>query len=74
MKNEKAPLIPRFDAPDARAESAPRLRCSSRKTALKVLGATAAAGILYYGVPEGKSSYWHNYGAELIDLFSRSTV
>lgn len=56
MSNEKAPLIPRFDASDARAESAPRPRCPSKKTALKVIGATAAAaGLLYYGAPEGKN-------------------
>lgn len=55
MANEKAPLIPRFDASDARAESAPRPRCPSKKTALKVIGATAAAGLLYYGAPEGKN-------------------
>jgi endothelin-converting enzyme len=50
--SEKAPLIPRFEA---RAESAPRpQRCSSKKTALKVLSAATAAGLLYYNVPESE--------------------
>ena len=74
MSNEKAPLIQRFDASDARAEPAPRPRCSSKKTALKVIGATAAAGILYYGVPEGELSHGNNRRAALIDLCSRSAV
>ncbi|KAF1343659.1 peptidase family M13 [Lizonia empirigonia] len=51
MSDEKSPLIPRFSAKGA--EPAPRAqRCSSRKTALKVLGATAAAGIFYYSLSE----------------------
>jgi endothelin-converting enzyme len=58
MSNEKAPLIPRFDASHARAEAAPRpQRCASKKTAVKVIVATAAAGILYYGVPEGNQNH-----------------
>lgn len=52
MLEEKTPLIPRFNGT---AEPAPRRqRYPSRKTALKVLGgAAAAAGILYYSIPEG---------------------
>ena len=54
MPDEKAPLIPRFDATHAVRGAAPRRhRCAAKKTALKVLGATAAAGILYYNIPEG---------------------
>ncbi|KAH6622032.1 peptidase family M13 [Boeremia exigua] len=53
MSDEKAPLIPRSVGTHARAESAPRRhRYTSRRTALRVLGATAAAGILYYSIPE----------------------
>ncbi|KAJ8110218.1 hypothetical protein OPT61_g6889 [Boeremia exigua] len=69
MSDEKAPLIPRFDATHATAELTPRRqRCSSRKTALKVLGATAAAGILYYGVPEGNAGDSHTVKTELTVL------
>ncbi|OSS43699.1 hypothetical protein B5807_11538 [Epicoccum nigrum] len=56
MSDEKAPLIPRFDATQAMPGAAPRHhRCAAKKTALKVLGATAAAGILYYSIPEAAS-------------------
>ena len=53
MSDEKAPLVPRFDATRAMPGAAPRHRCAAKKTALRVLGATAAAGILYYNIPEG---------------------
>ncbi|KAJ4991672.1 Endothelin-converting enzyme 1-like protein 1 [Stagonosporopsis vannaccii] len=54
MSDEKAPLISRFDATHSRQEPASRRqRCPGRKTALKLLCATAAAGILYYSIPEG---------------------
>lgn len=60
MMDEKAPLIPRFDASRAVPEAAPRQqRCAAKKTALRVLGATAAAGVLYYSIPEGKSIVVH---------------
>ncbi|KAG9198389.1 hypothetical protein G6514_010233 [Epicoccum nigrum] len=53
MSDEKASLIPRFDATQAMPGAAPRHhRCAAKKTALKVLGATAAAGMLYYSIPE----------------------
>ena len=54
MSDEKAPLVPRFHATRAMPGAAPRRhRCAAKKTALRVLGATAAAGILYYNIPEG---------------------
>lgn len=56
MSDEKAPLVPRFDATHAVPGAAPRRhRCAAKKTALRVLGATAAAGILYYNIPEAAS-------------------
>ena len=66
MSDEKTPLIPRFDAAHVGPEGAPRRqRCASKKTALRVLGATAAAGILYYSVPEGNAVDPHTNNAEL---------
>ena len=54
MSGEKAPLIPRFDATRVMPGAAPRHhRCAAKKTALRVLGATAAAGMLYYSIPSG---------------------
>ncbi|KAJ4350539.1 hypothetical protein N0V95_004645 [Ascochyta clinopodiicola] len=47
--SEKTPLIPSYEA---RTEAAHRSRrCSSRKIAVRVLGATAAAGFFYYNFP-----------------------
>ena len=60
MSGEKAPLIPRFDAARAAPEAAAcRQRCSTKKMALRLLGATAAAGILYNVVPEGNARVAH---------------
>lgn len=73
MSDEKTPLIPRFDATHTTPELAPRRqRWPARTTALKVLGATAAAGILYYNIPEGISDDLHAFRTQLIVLYSHS--
>jgi hypothetical protein len=74
MSDEKAPLISRFDATQAMPGAAPRHhRCAAKKTVLKVLGATAAAGILYYSIPEGNGIDTHADGTRLTVLQSRIT-
>ena len=74
MSDEKAPLIPRFEVTRARAEPAPRQRCSPKKVALRVLGATAAAVIFYYSVPEGNGGASLKTSVMLISLQSHDTV
>jgi hypothetical protein len=75
MSDEKAPLIPRFEATQARAEPVPRQRCSPKKVALRVLGATAAAAlILYYSIPEGNGDTPLKFSAMLILLQSHGTI
>jgi hypothetical protein len=75
MSDEKAPLIPRFDASHAMPGAAPRHhRCAAKKTALKVLGATAAAGILYYSIPEGNDINSHADGMRLTILQSHISL
>lgn len=72
MSDEKAPLVPRFDATHAVPGAAPRRhRCAAKKTALRVLGATAAAGILYYNIPEGNDIDSHADNVKLTVLQSR---
>jgi hypothetical protein len=49
--SEKTPLIPQYQAA---AEAAPRThRCPRARTALRVVGAITAAGLLYSSFPEG---------------------
>jgi hypothetical protein len=75
MSDEKASLIPRFDASHAMPGATPRHhRCAAKKTALKVLGATAAAGILYYSIPEGNGIDSHTDGMRLTILQSRISL
>ena len=67
MENEKALLLPRSEV----VESAPRPQCCAwMKNVLKVLGTTAAAGIIYYSVPEGNASFSPGTGTKLTSLQS----